>query len=368
MGEVHPEESAVVAVPKKRKKLKLINPFKKYKLINPFERIPLPVIKPGAKFRNLWDALMFVIITYNCIMTPVSITMLFPKSPLSGLGLVDTICDVIFVFDSILHFFFAYVDIDTKELVTDHLAIKDHYLNSQRFVVNLVAVTPLIFIPVVQDPSSGVSNKYWAIFALPRMVRIGHFVPQLRAIRVLVEEYMGIAVNAATFRMGIIFVFSLFMCTIFGSLYFYIACPWKFDGGEFYYIDEAGELSMWNASFDSLGVELANSTAIRPRRIKIEACDLRNRRGLSMTWAQADPIVTESTSSEFARAIYYMMQTLFTIGYGDSVVPQSTKEIVFGVIIMMAGAYPRRRPPPAHARPARGRQSRAAWAGGDCSV
>ena len=73
----------------------------------------------------------------------------------------------------------------------------------------------------------------------------------------------------------------------------------------------------------------------------IPSCDLENLLGKSSTWAQADTITTQSPSSEFPRAVYFMVQTLFTIGYGDTVVPVSTNELTYGVVIMTTGARAR---------------------------
>jgi len=64
-----------------------------------------------------------------------------------------------------------------------------------------------------------------------------------------------------------------------------------------------------------------------------------NEANLASGALREDTFGTKSTVGRFLRAIYFMMQTLFTIGYGDSVIPQKWTEKVFASIFMMLGTF-----------------------------
>ena len=48
---------------------------------------------------------------------------------------------------------------------------------------------------------------------------------------------------------------------------------------------------------------------------------------------------TAESYGRFVRALYFMLQTLFTIGYGDTVIPVNTKERTFACIFMITGTF-----------------------------
>ena len=56
----------------------------------------VPVLLPDSKLRNYWDALMFVVIFYNCNLTPVSITAPPASDIFRRLRRVDFAIDVLF--------------------------------------------------------------------------------------------------------------------------------------------------------------------------------------------------------------------------------------------------------------------------------
>ena len=108
----------------------------------------LPIFKPDNKMKNYWDALMFIVIFYNCNMTPIAIATQPRKSNImSQLRLVDFVFDLLFVFDTLAGFCFAFKDPDTKELVVDQKAIHDTYVSSIRLKLNLLAISPLVTLP-----------------------------------------------------------------------------------------------------------------------------------------------------------------------------------------------------------------------------
>ena len=339
MGDAPPNGGAAAPKARKSAELGVANPLRGWQIANPLDLIPLPLIKPGTLFRNAWDATMFFCVSYNCIMTPVTIAMMPSKGYGDLLAQADLLFGIVFVADHVLNFCFAYVDPDTKELVDDHKAISRNYKNSSRFYINLLATLPMILVPLARFEIWALPKRWWNLLSVLRMTRIGHFIPQLSAIRVLLEEYRIIHMNDAVYRMLQIGIGTFFACTILGSFYFYLACPWKYDKEDnHYYLDEAsGRWEDVPAAWTEAMIQNMTNVTFK----FIPSCDLENLLGKSSTWAQADTITTQSPSSEFPRAVYFMVQTLFTIGYGDTVVPVSTNELTYGVVIMTTGARAR---------------------------
>ena len=69
------------------------------------ERLRVPVLLPDSKLRNYWDALMFVVIFYNCNLTPVSITAPPSSNIFRRLRRVDFAIDLLFLVDTLLGFY-----------------------------------------------------------------------------------------------------------------------------------------------------------------------------------------------------------------------------------------------------------------------
>merc|ERR1711924_236770 len=57
------------------------------------------------------------------------------------------------------------------------------------------------------------------------------------------------------------------------------------------------------------------------------------------SWAVVDTQVGVPWETQFSRSIYFAMQTLFTIGYGDSVVPISSNEVLVACSLMYIGQF-----------------------------
>jgi hypothetical protein len=107
----------------------------------------LPILLPDSKLRNYWDALMFVVIFYNCNLTPIGIATPPSSAIFRRLRRVDFTIGVLFLVDTLAGFCFAYRDPHTKELVTQRKAVADAYGQSARLKLNLLAVSPLLTLP-----------------------------------------------------------------------------------------------------------------------------------------------------------------------------------------------------------------------------
>ena len=279
------------------------------------ERLRVPVLLPDSKLRNYWDALMFVVIFYNCNLTPVSITAPPASDIFRRLRRVDFAIDLLFLVDTLLGFCCAFHDPHTKELVTQRKAIRDAYLQSARLKLNLLAVSPLLTLPnpfssffgggackvLFQGSSKRIARKTCLKAArLTRSSRLFLFFAQLEAVRKILEDQKLLVMNGAAFRMLQIIVSLIFMCSFCGGFYFFLACN-------------------------------------DPSPDKAPKCGY----GTSTSWVGSDEVFRDGRTSWdaiIARAFHFCVQTLFTIGYGDSVAPVSEVELKFAVALMLAGA------------------------------
>ena len=106
---------------------------------------------PYSSFRIKWDALLLGLITYTCVFTPLQTSMIdmIPErneNLLSILRVLDFAIDVIFGFDFILSFNFAYFDEveGAKTLTRERSATFLHYLKTPRCLLSLVSLVPLV--------------------------------------------------------------------------------------------------------------------------------------------------------------------------------------------------------------------------------
>lgn len=287
------------------------------------------VVMPEASIRRYWDALMFVVIFYNCNMTPILVaTPPRLDSLRSKLRTVDLVLDLLFVVDTFSGFVFAFVDKDTKEVVTNVKAIRDSYLASARLKLNVLAMTPLLTLPnsvnkrvlkhgLCKALYDGPGKKRcMKVARLTRMSRIFMFFSQLAAVRAVLEKTGLLVLNEAGFRMTQIIVSYVFLASFCGSLYFYLAC---------------NDASPVDAPYCVYGSARATPSGARRKRPD----------KWPSTWVESDVVFRRGESSwtaVVARCMYFMVQTLFTIGYGDSVAPVSMHEIKFTLVLMNIGA------------------------------
>lgn len=272
------------------------------------------ILRPDAAVRKYWDAVMFVVIFYNCNMTPILVATP-PRSVTvrSKLRAIDFVMDILFVVDTMAGFCFAFHDKDTKELVIHPKAIRDSYLASARFKLNLLAITPLFTLPnfinkhlghgLCKYCLGGSQRRFQRescqkVARLTRLSRIFVFFSQLDAVRAVLSRAGIVTLNEPGFRMCQIAVSYLFLASFCGSLYFYLACN------------------------------------------DPHSCFQHSSRH---TWVHADVVFNEAGDNSWvvilSRCVYFMVQTLFTIGYGDSVAPVSNAEIGLTLALMLLGAF-----------------------------
>jgi len=254
---------------------------------------------PLSKFRIKWDALLFVLITVQSVTSPYRTAI---EHESFGLQLADVLMDIVFVADIYLGFKFAYfVDKDgARVVVTDPALISAHYTYSREFAFALLASVPLL----VDLATLKSTDSELIVVVMLRMVRLSFIARTFDTLRLSLED-MGVVITQSMFRMIVIlhiigFLFLIFM----GCAYYFLACnPWT---------DE-----------------------------RHRACRNKGPHGnATLIWPDGDrDVMGPAPVSRFLRSAYYSMQTLFTIGYGDSVAPVSQAEVIFACLYMYIGEF-----------------------------
>ena len=274
---------------------------------------------PDSNVRIIWDVFIFLVIWYNSVITPIRIFIMYGHdSTPEALISLDAVFDFVFVADTVLRFYRPYVDENTGQIVMDPQLIRSKYMGSFTFYINTIACVPIIKLPISELLSDNQQTSLLIYFNVFRMIRVLHLPEQFQELKRF-KERKG-PVNEPVFRMYIILFFMiLFMCQC-GCLYFGLSTLLTVDD-----ICPAPD----NFIEDVLGEELwvAQDTVIS------DVMDTRV--------CEGEPSVDCDDCPQtifFTRSLYFLMQTIFTIGYGDTVVPsKSSIEMTLGCVFMAFG-------------------------------
>ena len=274
---------------------------------------------PNSYIRLLWDAFIFLVIWYNAVLTPVRIFISRDRTP-KALVSLDVLFDFIFVGDTLLRFYRPYIDENTGEVVTDPRLIRKKYRRSATFYVNAIACVPILKLPISPFLDGVQLSTLLTYLNVLRMIRVLHLPAQFFELKRFLERNGPI--NEPVYRMHVIFFFMvLFICEC-GCLYFGLStatkvddvCPPPDDFAEGILGEE-----MWVAK-DTVITDVMD-TRVCETRSSVDCDDC------------PQPIF-------FTRSVYFLMQTIFTIGYGDTVVPSKASiEMAMACVFMIFGVF-----------------------------
>lgn len=253
-------------------------------------------------------------------MTSVRIFVMDGERTPEGLIVADIILDFIFVFDTIFHFYRPYIDKDTGRIVTERSQLRYKYVGSPTFFINMMACFPVLKMPLAPFFDAKMNRILSTNFNVLRMIRVLHFPTQFEELKRYLSKKDP--VNDSVFRMGVILFFTQLLMCIFGCIYF--------------------------------GWAAATVEDVCPPSETFEETIIN-----SETWIGGDFVITDVMDIDtcefpdkepacdscpeglfFVRSVYFLMQTLFTIGYGDSVVPSRSRgEVALACIFMLFGVF-----------------------------
>lgn len=278
-------------------------------------------IMPFSLHRVLWDIIIFMAIWYNSVVTPVRLFIMTRDYTPKELISADIAFDVLFVVDTIVHFYLPCIDEDTGQTITDLKRIRKNYFGSVTFYINVIACIPILKIPLSAILTSEQQYLLITKFNIMRMIRVLHFQSQFKELKTYCSQ--SGPVNESLFRMGVILFFTFLMMLILGCAYFGLSlaeisdiCP---SGNDF--SEEISGANTWVAH-DFVITDVMDPNICEAIKPKIQ-CD------------QCPQFLF------FARSVYFLMQTLFTIGYGDSVAPSnaSEAEMILACICLLFGVF-----------------------------
>jgi hypothetical protein len=232
-------------------------------------------IEESSAFRLGWDVFIVLLIVASCLLIPFQLSFRRVALPL-GSGLVYLI-DLFFGIDIILNFFTSFRRHGEKVTGADQTA--RHYLKT-RFVIDLAASVPLdaVFLGGADPGLAGVS-----LVLLLRQLRL------LRMVRLfaIFQRWQNLSwTNAGHLRIAKLF-------TAFLLLIHWIACAWF--------------LVPYLEGFP-------------------ENC-----------WVVQQGIEHARPATQYIRALYWVIQTMATVGYGD-ITPHRDFEYGFSILTMLMGA------------------------------
>lgn len=233
---------------------------------------------------------------------------------------MDIALDLTFVIDAVLLFYRPFIDKDTGRIVTNLHQIRSKCLSSREFYFNVIACVPIVKVPLAPLLDEATNLVLSRNSNILRMIRMLHFSSQFEDLKMFLSRKGP--VNDSVFRMGIILFFTQLLMCILGCVYFGTAaasvddiCP---DPDNFE--NEVLGADAWIAT-DSVITNVMDQNTCGNN---------------------ADEYSCDDCPQQlfFVRSVYFLMQTLFTIGYGDSVVPsKSNVELILVCLFMLFGVF-----------------------------
>ena len=197
---------------------------------------------------------------------------------------IDLTIDLLFTIDIIINFFSAYLDNDGK-LVTDQKKITKNYLTGW-FLIDVIGILPLQYLSNVRA-----NNEFVRLSRMPKIYKILRVVRLFKMIRLLrsqacISKIIGIfRLSSGILRLVKFFFTVLLVIHVIGCFWYYLA------------------------KLDDFGIE---------------------------TWVYRYNMIGLSNEQIYLNSIYYVIQTLATVGFGD-IVPYSATERIFALFLMGVG-------------------------------
>mmetsp|Transcript_36869 Transcript_36869/g.74859 ORF Transcript_36869/g.74859 Transcript_36869/m.74859 type:complete len:986 (-) Transcript_36869:270-3227(-) len=267
-----------------------------------------------------WEVGLLVFITYSCVFVPIRIARVDAHHCSDDENNIDIFQlggDVYFLvellrFSGCLQGWHAY-----KESFSHLLEGKSKWLAclqgkqihcdvhrwlSLEFLVGVVATVPLWADTIAlllgrKNQCSRVEFLAWiGTLRTLRVLSVKRLFLSLKSFL----EARGVHVNSSASRMIVIVYFFLIGVCVSGCAYLFVACP-------------PGRRDRCRRGWKGEDIET--------------------------TWAVVDQQMTSDWSVQFVRSVYFSMQAMFTVGYGDAVAPVSRSEVVMACFLMFVGRF-----------------------------
>ena len=192
---------------------------KSKKMMDMLEKIEVKVnglrILPTYRVRVFWDVFAVLAIMFEAISVPMQIAVYIRASKLrsaySWMFLIHYFIDIAFLSDLYLRMnTYTYTSFDggRSETVVDRKMIRDHYLRSQWFRIDCLAIIPFDLLSLVIG--------HYTLLRVPKMTRVIQLPSTVSRLRKNLDTCFGTSVNERT-NSGIIMFLSTILIIVWSS-------------------------------------------------------------------------------------------------------------------------------------------------------
>ena len=240
------------------------------------------VLLPTHHFKKFWTLINMLLLLWTASVMPYEICFIDDSSP--TWLVINLTIDVLFCIDITVNFCSAYTDREGK-LVADRKKIVRNYVTGW-FWVDFIGILPFEYLSNIAG-----YNKLVRFSRMPRMYRLIRIFRLFKMVRLL-RSHACLTSIVEFFKLTVGVIRMVKFCLTVLMVVHVIGCFW-------YYL----------AKLDDFGIE---------------------------TWIYRYHMVESDNGDIYLASIYYVTQTLATVGFGD-IVPFSSTERVFALLLMGVG-------------------------------
>ena len=244
---------------------------------------------PHARKKMMWDFYIVFLLVVICIVVPFRLAF-HPDESVRWL-IMYLIIDFNFLIDMFVTFFTAIEDSETQEINTDKKFIAKRYLSGW-FFIDFISILPLDVLALDSSGGGADANivlrflKIGKLYKLIRLTRLAKIFKLLKSSNAVLSQMSNtMQMSASMERITVIGVFAIFFFHI-ASCMFVFLC--EFD------------MEIWNS------------------------------------WRYQDPYSSYAEYQMYITAMYYVVTTMSTVGYGD-ISGGTTLERIFCIALMLTG-------------------------------
>ncbi|CAG9312626.1 unnamed protein product [Blepharisma stoltei] len=247
------------------------------------------ILLPNSSFKKYWSLVIAFLLIWTATVVPYEVCYLDDNYMWLS---IDLTIDGLFIIDIIINFNTAYVD-DEGKIITNRKSIAKRYLTTW-FLIDLIACIPF---PNLMNNFNADGNKNYGFQRLARVLRLLRMYRLVRVSRLFKvfkwaknSEFITTLINTLRVTTGLLrmikFIFIMLI------VIHIVSCLW-------YYIARVDDFS-YN------------------------------------TWVYRYGFLDDSKGELYLTSIYYVAQTIATVGFGD-IVPLTSGERIFALVLMGIG-------------------------------
>lgn len=250
---------------------------------NSYQKEISGILYPDNLFRRIWDIIIIFLLLYTAIILPYTVCFI-DTVPTSGIGLIETIIDFMFLLDIFINFFSAYID-DVGIIIDNKKLISINYLSGY-FFMDFVSSLPIqLMLYSFETDISGSKISISRIYKTLRLIRFIKMIRVKKYDKILNYLFSHFNLNVALSKIVFITLITFLLVHISSCLWFFITKLEKFNN----------------------------------------------------SWIFENNLTEKSDFHIYITCFYWSTYTLFTIGFGN-ISPNSIEEKIFCIIWIVYGA------------------------------